>query len=209
MASDHIWGCGWDNAWLILMKFSKNVGMIPIKICNLMKVLFTWTSLPQIDNLSVWKSPPCRLLYWFFLLDFPLGSFSANLHFSLIWIKIYKIYKMIKSLTIWRNFTFMFHGQQTSEISRTFLSATLGINYYKGIFKPSSFAFLTLHCCRKEIVKLMFSKKATKIDEIFTGDLTLCSKCQIDGEDFVNFCGLLRKPELYQKVRCGSKQCSN
>ena len=43
----------------------------------------------------------------------------------------------------------------------------------------------------------MFHKKATKIDEIFTVDLTLCSKCQIDGEDFVNFCGLLRKHELY------------
>ena len=45
----------------------------------------------------------------------------------------------------------------------------------------------------------MFFKKAIKIDEIFTVDLTLCSKCQIDGEDFVNFCGLLRKHELYQK----------
>ena len=43
----------------------------------------------------------------------------------------------------------------------------------------------------------MFFKKATKIDEIFTVDLTLCSKCQIDGEVFVNFCGLLRKRELY------------
>ena len=43
----------------------------------------------------------------------------------------------------------------------------------------------------------MFSKKATKIDEVFIVDLTLCSKCQIDGEDFVNFCGLLRKHELY------------
>ena len=43
----------------------------------------------------------------------------------------------------------------------------------------------------------MFSKKATKIDEIFT--LTLCSKCQMDGEDFVNFCGLLRKHELSLK----------
>ena len=39
-------------------------------------------------------------------------------------------------------------------------------------------------------VKFMFSKKATKIDEIFTVDLTLCSKCQINGEDFVIFCGL-------------------
>ena len=45
----------------------------------------------------------------------------------------------------------------------------------------------------------MFSKKAAKIDEIFTVELTLCSKCQIDGEDFVNFCGLLRKHELYGK----------
>ena len=43
----------------------------------------------------------------------------------------------------------------------------------------------------------MFSMKATKIDEIFTIDLTLCSKCQIDGEHFVNFYGLLRKHELY------------
>ena len=43
----------------------------------------------------------------------------------------------------------------------------------------------------------MFSKKATKIDEIFTLNLTLCSKCQIGGEYFVNFCGLLRKYELY------------
>ena len=43
----------------------------------------------------------------------------------------------------------------------------------------------------------MFSKKATKIDEIFTVDLKLCSKRQIDGEDCVNFCGLLRKYELY------------
>ena len=40
-------------------------------------------------------------------------------------------------------------------------------------------------------LKFMFSKKATKINEIFTVDLTLCSKCQIDSEDFINFCGLL------------------
>ena len=51
------------------------------------------------------------------------------------------------------------------------------------------------------LLKFMFSKKATKIDELFTVDLTLCSKCQIDGEDFVDFCGLLRKHELY--ICCG------
>ena len=45
----------------------------------------------------------------------------------------------------------------------------------------------------------MFSKKATKFDKIFTVDLTLTANCQIDGEDFLNFCGLLRKQELYQK----------
>ena len=45
-------------------------------------------------------------------------------------------------------------------------------------------------------LNFMFSKKATKIDKIFTVNLTLCSKRQIDGEDFVNFRGL-RKYELY------------
>ena len=112
-------------------------------------------------------------------MDFPLGSFSANLHFSLIWIKIYKIYKMIKSLTIWRNFTFMFHGQQTSEISRTFLSATLGINYYKGIFKPSSFAFLTLNCCRKEIVTLCFSFNCPVLQFWIKSSFVILSKSKL------------------------------
>ena len=42
-------------------------------------------------------------------------------------------------------------------------------------------------------LKFVFSKKATKIGKIFTVNLILCSRCQIDGEDFVNFCGLLRK----------------
>ena len=48
------------------------------------------------------------------------------------------------------------------------------------------------------VLKFMFSEKATKIEEIFTVHLTLYSKCQIDSEDFVNFCGLLRIYELYK-----------
>ena len=48
----------------------------------------------------------------------------------------------------------------------------------------------------KDILKFTFSKMATKIDEILTVDLTLSSKCQFDGEDFLNFCGLLRKHKL-------------
>ena len=50
-------------------------------------------------------------------------------------------------------------------------------------------------------VKFMFSKKATTIDKIFTVHSTVCSKCQIEGEDFVNFCGFLRKCELYLPIR--------
>ena len=53
-------------------------------------------------------------------------------------------------------------------------------------------------CCS---VKFVFSKKATKIDEIFTIDLTVTTYCQIDGEDFFNFCGLLRKRELYPRYQ--------
>ena len=37
----------------------------------------------------------------------------------------------------------------------------------------------------------MLSKKGTKIDEIFTVDLTICSKSQIDGEGFVIFVAFL------------------
>ena len=48
-------------------------------------------------------------------------------------------------------------------------------------------------------VKVMFSKKAKKIDKIFTVDLMVTTYCQIDGEDFVNLFGLLWKRELYQK----------
>ena len=42
----------------------------------------------------------------------------------------------------------------------------------------------------------MFSKKATKIDKIFTIDLTVPTYSQIDSEEFVNFRGFLRKLEL-------------
>ena len=49
-------------------------------------------------------------------------------------------------------------------------------------------------------LKFTFSEKATKIDKIFTVNLTVCSNRQIDGEDFVNFCGLLRKHELYNLI---------
>ena len=34
------------------------------------------------------------------------------------------------------------------------------------------------------LIKFVFSKKATKIDEIFTVDLTVTTYCQINGEDF-------------------------
>ena len=47
-------------------------------------------------------------------------------------------------------------------------------------------------------IKFMFFKKATKIDKIF--------KSQIDGEDFVNFCGLFRKHELYQICKAITKK---
>ena len=36
-------------------------------------------------------------------------------------------------------------------------------------------------------LKFMLSKKVTKIEKIFVVDLTSCSKCQIEGEDFRQF----------------------
>ena len=43
----------------------------------------------------------------------------------------------------------------------------------------------------KQMIKFVFSKKATKIDEIFIIDLTLTTYCQIVGEDFINFVAFL------------------
>ena len=45
-------------------------------------------------------------------------------------------------------------------------------------------------------LKFKFSEKATKIDKIFTVNLTVCSNRQIHSEDFVNFYDLLKKHEL-------------
>ena len=40
---------------------------------------------------------------------------------------------------------------------------------------------------KRSSITFMASKKATKIDKIFTVDLTLCSKCQIYVEDFADW----------------------
>ena len=53
----------------------------------------------------------------------------------------------------------------------------------------------------------MFSKKATKIVDIFIIDLTLCSKRQINREDFVNFRGLF-KGQLISECPLGPKTSS-
>ena len=45
-------------------------------------------------------------------------------------------------------------------------------------------------------LEFTFSEKATIIDKIFAGNLTVCGNCQFDGEDFVNFCDHLTKYEL-------------
>ena len=48
--------------------------------------------------------------------------------------------------------------------------------------------------------------KAMKIDKILTVDLTFTTQRQINGEDFPNYFGLLRKNELYSKVVCFQQQ---
>ena len=74
---------------------------------------------------------------------------------------------------------------------------------YKDITRKAFFTMTTLLMPLLEnvfLVKFVFSKKATKFDKIFTVDLTLTTYCQIDGEDFVNFCGLLKKHKLYKAI---------
>ena len=65
MASDHVLGCSWGHTLLIWMKFSENVGMIPIKICNFLQFLFTWTNEPQIHIQIVWKLKVHPVMYMY------------------------------------------------------------------------------------------------------------------------------------------------
>ena len=54
-------------------------------------------------------------------------------------------------------------------------------------------------------VKFTFFEKVIKIEKIFTVNVTVCSNRQIDGEDFVNFCGLLTKHELKNLNSCHAR----
>ena len=47
-------------------------------------------------------------------------------------------------------------------------------------------------------LKFTFSEKATKIDKIFTDNLTVCSNCRINGEDFVNFVAFLENMNFFK-----------
>ena len=53
--------------------------------------------------------------------------------------------------------------------------------------KYESFFWLADKRDQPNLLKFMFSKKATKIDEIITVNLTFNTLCQIYGEDVVNF----------------------
>ena len=107
----------------------------------------------------------------------------------LIWHLLHNVKSMVKILSIYLSFI---ENMNFTKLKR----ATI-------LEKTRQFCYLTkkniiiVYFLKKTMLKFMFSKKATKIDKIFTIDLTLCSKCQIDSEDFVKFCGLLRKHELF------------
>jgi len=63
--------------------------------------------------------------------------------------------------------------------------------YVVKVFNWSEF-----HLSEMTLSQNPYFKKAAKIDKIFTINLTSGSKCQIDSEDFMNFCGFLKKHEL-------------
>ena len=49
------------------------------------------------------------------------------------------------------------------------------------------------------LVKFTFSEQATKMNKIFTVNLTVSSNCQINGEDFVIFVAFLENMNLKKK----------
>ena len=77
------------------------------------------------------------------------------------------------------------------------IPCSLFFNYLK---KPTPILLAFNHTLYLQITLILIRKTVNiKVHvflgqkKIFTADLTLCSTCQIGGEDFVNFCGSLRK----------------
>ena len=62
-------------------------------------------------------------------------------------------------------------------------------------------------CKTLKYLKFKFSEKATKIEKIFAINLTMCSNRQIDGEDFINFFGLLRKHNFTEGQIVSEENC--
>ena len=73
---------------------------------------------------------------------------------------------------------------------KTLLTFTM---HFKSIWK-----FLQIFVALNFIRTLFVFKVHVLSCLIFTVDLTVTRCCQIVSEDFVNFCGFLRKHELYQ-----------
>ena len=62
---------------------------------------------------------------------------------------------------------------------------------------PCEISQLAINSASKKLLYKIFPALIELfLDEIFTIDLTVTTYCQIDGEDIVNFCGLLRKSKL-------------
>ena len=80
---------------------------------------------------------------------------------------------MKSSPSIWH---LLHNVKSTVKISSIFVAfleeeIDLLVSIKRGIHAPCSYE-------KDDVVKFVFSKKATKIDEIFTVDLTVWSKCQ-------------------------------
>ena len=110
---------------------------------------------------------------------------------------IYDFGKALNSFLLFRNSSHHHHPGTNRRLEiLQFWSFTKQIQYFLDQCPPLNAFSPYFQFYYAQFVKFMFSKKATIIEEIFTVDLTVCSKCQIKSEDFVNFCGLLRKYEL-------------
>ena len=138
-------GCSWGHTCLFWMKFSENVVMIPIKICNFLQFLFTWANEPQIHIQIVWKlcCHPVRINYYNFDL-FKCRSKNVRLHkirllYLLLLHILFKMVKLGKVLTYLR--PKLFHS-----ISK------IKDNSYLSAFWPSGFLLSTSKFLSRQLI---------------------------------------------------------
>ena len=156
----------------------------------------------KLDNVTVYRKMKPRIILWQHPIYSNNNSYLCNLFSIASWPSLWcgpsgwetsSDFRWPPAQNTWSPVSNDFHSQATLKENSFRTDAYLFLKF--GVRETHSrLTMESLKLWKKKetryqfsSLKFVFSNKATKFDNIFTIDLTLCSKCQIDGEDFRQF----------------------